>query len=616
MATPQDLEKIIRAKIEIMENTPDEFLSGVNKIQLTALNNVLRFIYQLETDASGLIVNNERNQKVVEQIGAELNRVFFGTEYQKLVADYIGKLDESFNLSDQYAKGMFDWSVTKNATNIRNTSILASTDLLIGKSTIQENLLKPIQGAIYSNIIGGTTLPNLIEVVQNELSNKNMEGRLYKYARQISSDSLNTADRTYMTVISNEVDAVFFRYVGGIIKDSRDFCIERNGGYYHRDEIISWVDKEWKGKFRGTNQTTIFQWVGGYNCRHSLVPVSVFAVPKKDLIRAMQLGYFKPDEKLQNELGLNISVSPTKKQTISQVTKSASDLGIEKNTIDFLTSQDEYNSTINKYLSSNNASNQIILPSGKKLRGSEMIISPYYDKTGTPQVKSIKLDGEFLNLIDKINPNVSIEATDRASGAFLMKENKVVVNLKSIGYHYSPYKRQKLFYHELGHSIFHNAITNPSDNSMGFAMKPIGVVTDKFKEIRNFIMDRIKQNPTLTFGDFKTSLNDLIVYENYSKNYPNNIEQISKSLIDLGFNRYDTEELFVVISDSIDALTGNEYGFGHGLGYWNHPYKNYTELFAHASEIRFTGNPLIEIMFPGLSKLMNEYFDLIIAQYE
>ena len=245
-----------------------------------------------------------------------------------------------------------------------------------------------------------------------------------------------------------------------------------------------------------------------------------------------------------------------------------------------------------------------------------MIISPYYDKTGTPQVKSIKLDGEFLNLIDKINPNVSIEATDRASGAFLMKENKVVVNLKSIGYHYSPYKRQKLFYHELGHSIFHNAITNPSDNSMGFAMKPIGVVTDKFKEIRNFIMDRIKQNPTLTFGDFKTSLNDLIVYENYSKNYPNNIEQISKSLIDLGFNRYDTEELFVVISDSIDALTGNEYGFGHGLGYWNHPYKNYTELFAHASEIRFTGNPLIEIMFPGLSKLMNEYFDLIIAQYE
>jgi hypothetical protein len=45
---------------------------------------------------------------------------------------------------------------------------------------------------------------------------------------------------------------------------------------------------------RGTNESTIFTYVGGYNCQHSLAPVSVFIVPIEQVRSSIEMGYFKP----------------------------------------------------------------------------------------------------------------------------------------------------------------------------------------------------------------------------------------------------------------------------------------------------------------------------------
>ena len=55
---------------------------------------------------------------------------------------------------------------------------------------------------------------------------------------------------------------------------------------------------------RATDPQTIFAYVGGYNCQHSLLPVSVFSVPKIAIQDAIEKGYYKPDAATRKELGL------------------------------------------------------------------------------------------------------------------------------------------------------------------------------------------------------------------------------------------------------------------------------------------------------------------------
>jgi hypothetical protein len=43
-----------------------------------------------------------------------------------------------------------------------------------------------------------------------------------------------------------------------------------------------------------TNSETIKINLGGYNCQHSILPVSVFSVPKEDYLRAVDKGYHRP----------------------------------------------------------------------------------------------------------------------------------------------------------------------------------------------------------------------------------------------------------------------------------------------------------------------------------
>ena len=68
--------------------------------------------------------------------------------------------------------------------------------------------------------------------------------------------------------------------------------------------VANKLDFNWQGKMYGTNESTIFVTAGGYNCQHSIMPVSVFAVPKADIERNIKNGNFEPsavEQRLLNE---------------------------------------------------------------------------------------------------------------------------------------------------------------------------------------------------------------------------------------------------------------------------------------------------------------------------
>lgn len=143
-----------------------------------------------------------------------------------------------------------------------------------------------------------------------------VEGKLLRYVKQMASDSFALSDRTYNNNVSAELGLEFYLYSGGLIEDSRDFCKARNGRYFHEKEIEQWVagggtsegnpepNVEWQGQYRGTNSASIFSVCGGYNCKHTLMPVSTAAVPVDVLRRNLDAGNLVLNEKQREILGL------------------------------------------------------------------------------------------------------------------------------------------------------------------------------------------------------------------------------------------------------------------------------------------------------------------------
>jgi hypothetical protein len=90
---------------------------------------------------------------------------------------------------------------------------------------------------------------------------------------------LSIVGRERISDAADELGLTWYRYIGGVINTTREFCNERNNEYYHQDEIEDWADEDWDGKIEGTDSETIFSFCGGWNCRHELIPVLDSEVP-------------------------------------------------------------------------------------------------------------------------------------------------------------------------------------------------------------------------------------------------------------------------------------------------------------------------------------------------
>lgn len=80
-------------------------------------------------------------------------------------------------------------------------------------------------------------------------------------------DTFSEYDRTTSQQYATQLNLNYFIYNGGEIKTTRDFCDQRNGNVYTREEGIAFNSLDWQGKKEGHNFLVD---AGGYNCRHYL----------------------------------------------------------------------------------------------------------------------------------------------------------------------------------------------------------------------------------------------------------------------------------------------------------------------------------------------------------
>lgn len=130
---------------------------------------------------------------------------------------------------------------------------------IAGMSAIKIDIVNKLHGAF----IGDTSVKDFRKAV--EASTRRRYHDFFEVnAVAILFNTYNAANRFF----AKKYKYRKFRYEGGLIADSRDFCIERDGLEFFVEQGEEWNKLEWKGKIPGVD---FFVQVGGYNCRHWLV---------------------------------------------------------------------------------------------------------------------------------------------------------------------------------------------------------------------------------------------------------------------------------------------------------------------------------------------------------
>jgi hypothetical protein len=237
---------------------------------------------------------------IIENINQTIKNTIFTPEYEKSLTSFIGEFNTQAGLSNEYFQIILDDFEVKPVYKSLLKSTQRNAIQLLNDDAFSQVLINPIKETLESSIVNnvsfGDTITNLRYIIEGD---ETVDGRLISHVKRVAYDSFAVSDRSYTNTIATDLGLEFYRYSGGEIETTRCFCDERAGKYYHRKEIEGWGDGvgvgscgfPWAGMNTNTDKATIFFYAGGYNCKHSLLPVSAKSVPQEVKDRAKSKGY-------------------------------------------------------------------------------------------------------------------------------------------------------------------------------------------------------------------------------------------------------------------------------------------------------------------------------------
>lgn len=108
-----------------------------------------------------------------------------------------------------------------------------------------------------------------VKVIRERLSDVNVTNSVRDLTSKKVNDAVMKFDGAFTKGHATRRGIKKFRYEGGLIRTSRDWCADHQGEVYTEEEIYEIWNDSWPGKEPGDP----FVVRGGYNCRHFWVPV-------------------------------------------------------------------------------------------------------------------------------------------------------------------------------------------------------------------------------------------------------------------------------------------------------------------------------------------------------
>jgi hypothetical protein len=305
MAFSEEVQRIINLKVDRLETIPDAFSDRMVRIQRAKFNDITRLLDELDYK-NGFVVVNDANILRIEVIVEQIKDVLTGAEYETAVGELMQEFDNQAAINYKYFEAIdprfqvpaISNNILRAKKNEAILSLLNSTD---------QYLTNPMRQSLSNTVLAGGSRADLLDTFRDLIQgDPEKVGRLERATRQIVSDTFATSDRAITNEVAEQLGLKFYLYTGGLLKTTRPFCKERNGKFFKKSDVESWGELgDWAGKMEGTNSKTIFQTAGGYNCQHSILPVSEAVVPDE----AKNRGASAVNINISNKSGYDIDIN-------------------------------------------------------------------------------------------------------------------------------------------------------------------------------------------------------------------------------------------------------------------------------------------------------------------
>lgn len=272
LPTITELRKIARKRSSILR-TSESGLIDKAKSQERKLNR-----YVLDTLLPSFDINAQTN--TLKNTNANLKKInrasglrrfirkvvnVFMNDYYLNQFDSIGKQTNRYFSEYDPKTGMVNRINNKGATTINGF-----TNELFDNNQIA----RAVQDTIRKGITAQSNVTDIKKVLTDQIKGKNDKlGLVSGYHYQNGYNQFQEYARGLDDDFATALKLNYAIYAGGTIKDTRDFCQERNGNVYNRETILSWNEtpQNWQGRKPDNN---ILIDMGGYNCRHDFDWVS------------------------------------------------------------------------------------------------------------------------------------------------------------------------------------------------------------------------------------------------------------------------------------------------------------------------------------------------------
>ena len=281
--------------IKQIEATDSKFGSVVDDAQKRMLREVLTLTKDLEL-SNGRILPTVGNLKLISKIKEKLNKAVVNKDYLNGVKDLL-KSFEMIQVSQLgYFKTISDGKTTQQKYDLVRGMAIENTAAQLTESGIDANVTSKLKDMLLRSVTSGGLYRDLVGEVSEFLSNTDKSpGALSRYAKTYTTTALNQFAGQTNKLMTEDSGAEWFRYVGSDIETTREFCdLMTDKDYFHTSEIPELLKghidgkkceiydktKLPKGMIEGTNKDNFQVNCGGWNCRHAVVPVLTFTVPK------------------------------------------------------------------------------------------------------------------------------------------------------------------------------------------------------------------------------------------------------------------------------------------------------------------------------------------------
>lgn len=286
---PEELAESLAALISGAE---EKFTAAIGRIQETLYRRISAVVKNLETDTQGYILQSSANRTILREAEGIFDEVIKSGSYQKAVEESLNTVPQIDRLNQGYFKTVSDsFKLNRVYLTSLQKSVISDLNTYLLQDGLVASVKLPLNQILRQNVNSGGSFSGMLDQLRKYVTGGENEGKLLRYSRGILTDTLFNYSRAYQKSVTADLNLEWFFYSGAITKagkgskGSREFCIDRMNQYWHKSEIESWASLDWSGKNKDTTESSIFIYVGGHLCKHSLIPVHVVSVPKEAIER-------------------------------------------------------------------------------------------------------------------------------------------------------------------------------------------------------------------------------------------------------------------------------------------------------------------------------------------